>query len=146
MYGAGLSPYLRDSTYFFQADGQKNLEQDPALREKRDPEVAERCKGVANTLHKNRKALFLLFPLDRTVERAKSESSASLETMPLPPAMFRVIGFIILVRLSLTEYQHIECQWSSERPIYEGKNEDDRDFGCRKCCENSRILREFAKT
>ena len=90
MYGAGLSPYLRDSTYFFQADGQKNLGQDPALREKRDPEVAKRCKGVANTLHRNRKALLLLFPLDRTVERAKSESSASAETPPLPPAMFRV--------------------------------------------------------
>jgi len=24
-----------------------------------------------------------------------------------------------LDRLSLTEYQHIECQWSSENPIYE---------------------------
>jgi hypothetical protein len=90
MYGAGLSPYLRDSTYFFQADGQKNLGQDPALQEKGDPEVAKRCKGVANTLHRNRKALLLLFRLDRTVERAKLESSASLE-MPLrPPAMFQV--------------------------------------------------------
>jgi hypothetical protein len=90
MYGAGLSPYLRDSTYFFQGDGQKNLEQDPALREKRDPEVAKRCKGVASTLHKNRKALLLLFPLDRTVARAKLESSAWRQTMPLPPAMFQV--------------------------------------------------------
>jgi hypothetical protein len=62
MYGAGLSPYLHDSTYFFQADGQKNPGRDPALREKRDPEVAKRCKGVANTLHKNLKALLLLFP------------------------------------------------------------------------------------
>jgi len=26
-----------------------------------------------------------------------------------------------LDRLSLTEYQHIECQWSSENPIYEGR-------------------------
>src|SRR5206468_9523032 len=31
------------------------------------------------------------------------------------------IGFIILDRLSLTEYQHIECQWGSENPIYEGR-------------------------
>src|SRR6266536_5080077 len=31
------------------------------------------------------------------------------------------IGFIILDRLSLTEYQHIECQCSSENPIYEGR-------------------------
>jgi len=27
---------------------------------------------------------------------------------------------MILDRLSLTEYQHIECQWSSEKAIYEG--------------------------
>ena len=90
MYGAGLSPYPRDSTYFFQADGQKNLGQDPALREKRDPEVAKRYKGVANTLHRNRKALLLLFPLDQTLERARSESNASIETPLRPPAMFRV--------------------------------------------------------
>src|SRR5882762_375822 len=88
--GAGLSPYLRDSAYFFRADGQKNLGRDPALREKRDPEVAKRCKGVANTLHRNRKALLLLFPLDRTVERAKPESNASIETPLLPPAMFQL--------------------------------------------------------
>jgi hypothetical protein len=80
MCGAGLSLYLRDSTYFFQADGQKNLGQDPALREKRDPEVAKKCKGVANTLHRNRKALFLLFLLDQTAERAKPESNASFGT------------------------------------------------------------------
>ena len=90
MYAAGLSPDLRDSTYFFQADGQKNLGQDPALREKRDPEVAEKHKGAANTLRRNRKALFLLFPLDRTVERARPESNASIETPLRPPAMFRV--------------------------------------------------------
>jgi hypothetical protein len=90
MYGAGLSPYLRDSTYFFQSDGQKNPGRDPALREKRDPEVAKRCKEVANTIHRNRKALLLLFPLDRTVERAKRESSASIETPLRPPAMFLV--------------------------------------------------------
>src|SRR2546430_9353341 len=89
MCGAGLSSDLRDSTCFAQADGQKNLEQDPALREKRDPEVAERYKEVANTLHRNRKALLLLFPLDRTVERARHESNASLETPLRPPAMFR---------------------------------------------------------
>jgi len=90
MCGAGLSPGLRDLTYFYQADGQKNLGRDPAPREKRDPEVAERYKGVANTLHRNRKALLLLFLLDRTVERAKPASSASIETPLLPPAMFRV--------------------------------------------------------
>jgi hypothetical protein len=45
---------------------------------------------VANTLHRNRKALLLLFPLDRTVEPAKPESNASIETPLRPPAMFRV--------------------------------------------------------
>jgi hypothetical protein len=28
---------------------------------------------------------------------------------------------MILDRLSLTEYQHVECHWSSENPIYEGR-------------------------
>ena len=90
MYGAGLSSDLRDLAYFFQGDGQKNLGQDPALREKRDPEVAKSYKGVANMLHRNRKALFSLFPLDRTVERARPESNASIETPLRPPAMFQV--------------------------------------------------------
>src|SRR5437762_9867286 len=90
MCGAGLSSDLRDSTCFAQADGQKNLAQDPALREKRDPEVAKRCKGVANTLHRNRKALFSLFPLDRTVERARPESNACIESPLRPPAMFQI--------------------------------------------------------
>ena len=88
--GVVLSLYLRDLTYFFQADGQKNLGRDPALWEKRDPEVVERCKGVAGPLHRNRKALLLLFLLDRTVERARPESSASIETPLRPPAMFQV--------------------------------------------------------
>ena len=30
-------------------------------------------------------------------------------------------AFIILDRLSLTEYQQIECQWGSEQLIYEGR-------------------------
>ena len=90
MCGAGPSPDLRDLTCFVQADVQKNLGQDPALREKRDPEVAKKYKGVANTLHRNRKALFLLFPFDQIVGRAKPESSASIETPLRLPAMFRV--------------------------------------------------------
>ena len=89
-YGAGLSPDRRDSTYFVQADGQKNLGQDPALRQKRGLDVAQRHKGVANTLHRNWKALFLVFLSDQTVERAKPESSAWFETQLLLPAMFRV--------------------------------------------------------
>jgi hypothetical protein len=90
MYGAGLSPYLRDSTYFVQEDEQKNLGQDPALREKRDPAVAQNYKGVANTLRRNWKALLLLFQLDQTVERARPGSSASFETQLLLPVVFRV--------------------------------------------------------
>src|SRR6266446_9842414 len=58
MCGAGLSSDLRDSTCFAQAGGQKNLAQDPALRETRVRDGAKRYKGVANTLHRNRKALF----------------------------------------------------------------------------------------
>jgi len=90
MYGAGLSFDLRDSTYFVQADEQKNLGQDPALREEHDPCVAERHKGEANTLRRNWKERFLLFSLDQSVELAKRESSASFETQLLLPAMFRV--------------------------------------------------------
>ncbi len=91
MYGAGLSLYLHDSTYFSQADGKKSPGEDPARREKRDPEVVKRCKGVASTLHRNRKALLLLFPLDQTVERARPESSASFGMQLLLLAMFRVL-------------------------------------------------------
>jgi len=67
MCGAGLSPDLRDSTYFVQAGGQKNSGQDPAPQEKRDLDVAQSCKEAANTLRRNLKALFSLFPLDQTV-------------------------------------------------------------------------------
>ena len=90
MCGAGPSPDLRDSAYFVQADGQKNLGQDPALREKHDPEVAKRCKGVASTLHKNWKAPFELISPTEFVERARPESSASIETPLLLLAMFQV--------------------------------------------------------
>ena len=90
MYGAGLSSDLRDLAYFFQGDGQKNLGQDPALREKRDPEVAKRCKGVANTLHKNWKAPFELISPTEFVERAELKSSVSLETQLLLLVMSRV--------------------------------------------------------
>ena len=91
MCGAGLSPYLRDSAYSFQADGQKNSEEDPALREMRGPEVVETYKEVANTLHRNPKALLFLFLFDRTVELARPESSALLETPLLLLAMFQVM-------------------------------------------------------
>src|SRR5439155_25282711 len=88
--GAGLSSDLRDSTCFAQAGGQKNPGQDPAPREKRDPEVAKSYKGVANTLHRNRKAPFELISPTEFVERARPESSASIETPLLLLAMFQV--------------------------------------------------------
>ena len=90
MYEAGLSPDLRDSTYFVQAGARKNPGQDPAPQEKRDLDVAQSCKEAANTLRKNLKALLLLFPLDRTVERGTPESSVSIGIQLLLLAMFQV--------------------------------------------------------
>src|SRR5882757_7032064 len=117
MCGAGLSPCLRGSTYFFQADGQKNPGRDPVLREKRDPEVAKKCKGVANTLHRNRKALPFLFPLDRTVQRARPESIASFEKPLRPPAMFQVSFFFFMIPRPprSTLFPYTTRTWSSRR-------------------------------
>ena len=117
MYGAGLSFDLRDSTYFVQAGGQKNLGQDPALREEHDPCVAERHKGEANTLRRNLKALFWLFSLDQTLERAKRESSASCETQLLLPAMFRV---------SVSQTWYRRCDEVAE--ILSGSRKDDFSY------------------
>jgi hypothetical protein len=77
-------------TYFVQADGQKNLEQDPALQVTHVRDGAKTRKAAASRLRRNWKALFLLFRLDRTVERAELKSSASFETQLLLPAMFQV--------------------------------------------------------
>src|SRR5438094_3206678 len=90
MCGAGLSPDLRDSTCFAQAGGQKNLGQDPALREKRDPDGAKTRKAAASRLRRNSKAPFELISQSEFVERAEPESNASIETPLRPPAMFRV--------------------------------------------------------
>src|SRR5438874_3791634 len=90
MCGAGLSPDLRDLTCFAQADGQKNLGQDPALREKRDREGARRHKAAASRLRRNSKAPSALMSLTEFLGRAGQGSSASSETQLLLPAMFRV--------------------------------------------------------
>ena len=90
MCGAGLSPGLRDLTCFAQADEQKNLAQDPALREKRVRDGAKTRKAAASRLRRNSKALFELISPTEFVERARPESSASIETPLRPPAMFRV--------------------------------------------------------
>ena len=90
MYGAGLSLYLRDSTYFFQGDGQKNLEQDPALQVTRVRDDAEKHKAAASTLRRNWRAPFeLIFPTE-FLGRAGQGSSASFETQLLLAVMFRV--------------------------------------------------------
>src|SRR5438046_1931313 len=90
MYGGGLSPYLRDSTYFFQGDGRKNLGRDPALRETRVRDGAKTRKAAASRLRRNSKAPFELISRTEFVERAELKSSASSETQLLLPAMFRV--------------------------------------------------------
>src|SRR6267378_4730724 len=90
MYGAGLSPGLRDSTYFLQGDGQKNPGQDPAPQEKGDLDVAQSCKEAANMLRRNSKAPFELISPTEFVERAELKSSASSESQLLLLAMFQV--------------------------------------------------------
>ena len=90
MYGAGLSPDLRDSTCFAQAGGQKNLGRDLALRETRVRDGAKTRKAAASRLRRNSKALFELISPTEFVERARPESNASIETPLRPPAMFRV--------------------------------------------------------
>src|SRR4051794_23207939 len=90
MCAAGLSPDLRGSTCFAQAGGQKSLGQDPALREKRDPEVAKTRKAAASRLRKNSKAPFELISPTEFVERAELKSNASSESQLLLLAMFQV--------------------------------------------------------
>ena len=102
--------YLRDSTYFFQADGQKNSGEDPALREKRDPEVAKRYKEVANTLRRNRKALLLAVSVGSDCPARKIRVQCVAANAAPPSCNVPGSAFIILDRLSLTEYQQIECQ------------------------------------
>jgi len=75
---------------FFKQMGKKTLDEILRFGRSVTPKSQKRYKGVANTLHRNRKALLLLFPLDQTLERARSESNASIETPLRPPAMFRV--------------------------------------------------------
>src|SRR5437667_11457311 len=90
MCGAGLSPDLRDSTYFVQADEQKNLEQDPALQVTRVRDGAKRHTAEANTPRKNWTAPSALMSLTEFLGRAGQGSSASFETQLLLPAMFQV--------------------------------------------------------
>src|SRR5438128_9899984 len=90
MCGAGLSPDLRDLTYFVQADEQKNLEQDPALQVTRVRDGAKTRKAAASRLRRNSKAPSALISPTEFVERAELKSSASSETQLLLAAMFRV--------------------------------------------------------
>src|SRR5205823_510875 len=84
------SPDLRDSTYFAQADGQKNLGQDPALQVTRVRDGAKTRKAAASRLRRNSKAPSVLMSLTAFLGRAAQGSSASFETQLLLPAMFQV--------------------------------------------------------
>src|SRR4029077_18409055 len=84
------SPDLRDSTYFVQANEQKNLGQDPALQVTRVRDGAKTRKAAANRLRRNSKAPFELMSLTEFLGRAGQGSSASFETQLLLPAMFQV--------------------------------------------------------
>src|SRR5438046_8548912 len=90
MCGAVPSPDLRDSTCFAQADGQKNLEQDPALRVTRVRDGAKTRKAAASRLRRNSKAPFALISPTEFVGRPELKSSASFETQLLLLAMFQV--------------------------------------------------------
>src|SRR3954464_3526310 len=90
MCGAGPSPDRRDLRYFVQADGQKNLGQDPALQVTRVRDGAKTRKAAASTLRKNSKAPFELISPTEFVGRAELKSSASFENQLLLPAMFQV--------------------------------------------------------
>src|SRR5260370_19574195 len=90
MCGAGLSPDLRDLTYFVQADEQKNLEQDPALPVTRVRDGAKTRKAAASRLRRNSKAPSELISPTEFVERAELRSSGSFEIQLLLPAMFQV--------------------------------------------------------
>ena len=90
MCGAVPSPDLRDLTYFVQADGRKNLEQDPALQVTRVRDGAKTRKGAASRLRRNSKAPFEPISPTAFVERAELKSSASFETRHHPPATFPV--------------------------------------------------------
>src|SRR6266404_2560709 len=139
------SPDLRDSMCFVQVDEQKNLGQDPALREKRDREGAKTRKAAASRLRRNSKAPSALMSLTEFLGRAVQGSSASFETQLLLPVMFQVsISWVEIpfvnrgISLSnasgvpRTRFTREEELWSS---ICAG----------RKRGKNSRILREFTK-
>src|SRR5262249_9897745 len=91
MYGAGLSPDLHDSTCFAQADGQKNLGQDPALQVMRVRDGAKTRKAAASRLRRNSKARSELISPTESVERAELKSNALSEIQLLLPAMFQVL-------------------------------------------------------
>src|ERR1700675_4425609 len=90
MYGAGLSPDLRDLTCFVQADEQKNLEQDPALQVTRVRGAAKTRKAAASTLRRNSKAPSATMCPTEFPERSSRASSASCGTGLLLLAMFQV--------------------------------------------------------
>ena len=75
---------------FFQADGQKTLDEILRFGRSVTPKSQKGVKGWPIRFTEIGKRFSSLFPLDRTVERARPESSASIETPLLLPAMFQV--------------------------------------------------------
>src|SRR5436305_5385230 len=90
MCGAVPSPDLRDSTCFAQADGQKNLGQDPALQVTHVRDGAKTRKAAASRLRRNSKAPFVTMCPTEFPERASRASNASCGTGLLLLAMFQV--------------------------------------------------------
>ena len=90
MPGAGLSPYLRDSTYFFQADGQKSLDKILRFGRSVTVEVAKTCKGVAEYASQKSESAFLAVSVGSDCPARKIRVQSSRQTMLLPPVMFQV--------------------------------------------------------
>src|SRR5438552_1996875 len=143
MCGAGLSPDLRDLTYFVQADEQKNLAQDPALQVTRDRDGAKTHKAVASTLRRNSKAPFELISPTAFVERAELKSSASFEIQLLLLAMFQVSVSWVEIPFIGSGIRISNASKVPKSRFTRGKKLWSSICAGRKRGKNSRIPREF---
>ena len=75
---------------FFKEMGKKTLDEILRFGRSVTPKSQKGIKGWPIRFTEIGKRFSSLFPLDRTVERARPESSASIETPLRPPAMFQV--------------------------------------------------------
>src|SRR6266436_255315 len=146
MCGAGLSPDLRDLTYFVQADEQKNLEQDPALQVTRVRDGAKTRKAAASRLRRNSKAPFELISPTEFVERAELKSSASFESQLLLLATFQVSVSWVEIPFIGSGIRISNASKVPKRRFTREKKLWSSICASRKRGKNSRILREFTKT